>query len=145
MGRTNAVTENEEPAIAKIPGHTMAEAAEAMQKFGEAMRKEHRPAELKKFRTDDPPMMARQIVHNLFYNYIGLPMEDVYIVWFCSALKNWKALVSTNALDSAYYEVTHNGEKDETYVDRYAKEINVKVRPDGVADFTQVSDFGRIW
>lgn len=106
---------------------------------------EDRPTEMKKFRTTDPILQARKSVHFLFYNDIGLPLDDVYVVMFASVLGGWKALVSTNVLDNAYYEVTHNGSNGETYVDRYIKEINVKLRPDGVADFTQISDFGRIW
>lgn len=90
-------------------------------------KKEDRPAEMKKFRTDDPLMQARQYVKELFYPGPALPIEDVYIVWFCSAVGNWKALVSTNCLDNAYYEVTWNGEKAEMYVDRYVKEYNVKI------------------
>ena len=70
-------------------------------------------------------------------------MDDIYIVWFCAALHNWKALVSTNVLDNCYYEVTHNGDKDETYVDRYVKEISVTVRPDGVADMRLISEVVR--
>ena len=34
----------------------------------------------------------------------------------CKALKNSKALLSTNIPDGLYYELTYNGEKDEIYV-----------------------------
>ena len=50
---------------------------------------------------------------------------DLYIVWFCKVLGNWKALVSTDLFSGAYWEVTHNGAKQETYVDTYAKRSNV--------------------
>lgn len=53
--------------------------------------------------------------------------EEVYIVWFCKTLQNWKALVSTDVSDGMYYEVTHNGDKDETYLDAYKKFDNVKI------------------
>lgn len=36
-------------------------------------------------------------------------------------LQNWKALVSTTVSDGMYYELTHNGDKGETYVDVYKK------------------------
>lgn len=55
-------------------------------------------------------------------------MDDVYIVWFCKTLKNWKALVSTTLSDGMYYEVTYNGDKDETYLDAYRKWENVVVK-----------------
>ena len=53
--------------------------------------------------------------------------DDVepYIVWFSKTLQNWKAMLSTDAPDGLYYEVTHNGSKGETYVDTYEKRSNV--------------------
>lgn len=51
--------------------------------------------------------------------------EDVYVVWFAKTLQNWKALVSTTLPDGMYYEVTHNGDKSETYLDAYKKFDNV--------------------
>lgn len=50
--------------------------------------------------------------------------EECYIVWFSKTLQNWKALVSTDSRDGVYIEVTHNGNKDETYIDIYAKVSN---------------------
>ena len=47
--------------------------------------------------------------------------EDVFIVWSCKVLQNNKALVSTTVSDGMYYEITHNGDKNETYVDAYKK------------------------
>lgn len=71
-----------------------------------------------------------------------LPTEDVYVVWFCSTIQNWKALVSTNVKDNAYYEVTHNGEKNETYVDRYVKTQQMKVdRNIDKATITKIDNF----
>lgn len=54
--------------------------------------------------------------------------DNVYIVWFCKTLQNWKALVSTTLADGMYYELTHNGDKNETYVDAYKKWENFTVR-----------------
>lgn len=51
--------------------------------------------------------------------------DQVFLVWFSKTLKNWKALVGTTLDDNFYYEVTHNGEKNETYVDVYDKIDNV--------------------
>lgn len=54
--------------------------------------------------------------------------EGMYIVWFCKTLQNWKALVSTDVINGVYWEVTHNGDKNETYVDTYFKSRNVCVK-----------------
>jgi hypothetical protein len=48
-------------------------------------------------------------------------LDDVFVVWFCKTLKNWKALVSTTQPHAWYYELTHNGETGETYIDCYTK------------------------
>lgn len=53
--------------------------------------------------------------------------ENVFIVWFCKTLQNWKALVSTTVSDGMYYEITHNGDKQETYLDAYKKWENVRI------------------
>ena len=60
---------------------------------------------------------------------IVLTEDDVFVVWFCKTLQNWKALVSTTVSDGMYYEVTYNGDKHETYLDAYKKWEN-KCIPD---------------
>ena len=57
-----------------------------------------------------------------------LTEDDVFVVWMCKALQNNKALVSTNVSDGMYYEITHNGDKGETYLDAYKKWENVCVK-----------------
>ena len=74
---------------------------------------------------------AKQIVADYFNQHVDvtdgtqITTDDVFIVWFCKTLQNWKALVSTTVPDGVYYEVTHNGDKDETYLDVYKKWENV--------------------
>jgi uncharacterized protein DUF6275 len=58
---------------------------------------------------------------------VSFILDDVYIVWFCKTLQNWKALVSTDLPDGMYYEITHDGDKGETYIDAYKKFDNVIV------------------
>lgn len=76
---------------------------------------------------------ARKIVMDYFNSHVEktdnkqITMDDVYVVWFCKTLQNWKAMVSTTVSDGMYYEVTHNGDKNETYLDAYKKWENVKV------------------
>jgi hypothetical protein len=59
---------------------------------------------------------------------------DVYVVWFAKTLQNWKALISTTLPDGMYYEITHNGDKHETYLDAYKKFENVRIS-DHPSDF----------
>ena len=58
---------------------------------------------------------------------VQITLDDVYIVWFCKTLQNWKALVSTTLPDGMYYEVTYNGDKKEIYLDAYKKFENQKI------------------
>ena len=74
--------------------------------------------------------MAKKAVVK-WYNEHNAPasitMEDVYIVWFCKVLQNWKALAGTHHGDGMYYEVTYDGDKDCAYVDAYKKWQNVQM------------------
>ena len=49
------------------------------------------------------------------------PEFDVYTVWKCKALQNWKFLISSSLYDGMYYELTYNGDKHEWYLDAYKK------------------------
>lgn len=51
--------------------------------------------------------------------------EDVFIVWACKTLQNYKALVATTVPgDGIYAEYTYNGDKKELYEDIYGKFSN---------------------
>ena len=46
---------------------------------------------------------------------------EVFTVWKCKVLQNWKYLISSTIHDGMYYEMTYNGDKDEWYLDAYKK------------------------
>lgn len=50
-----------------------------------------------------------------------IPPFEVYTVWKCKALQNWKYLLSSTLTDGMYYELTYNGDKNEWYLDAYKK------------------------
>lgn len=62
-------------------------------------------------------------------NNVTITSDDVYVVWFCKTLQNWKALLSTTVPDGMYYELIYNGDKKELYLDAYKKWEN-KCVPD---------------
>lgn len=73
---------------------------------------------------------AKRIVQNhidSLYVHQTVPVYEIYVVWFCKTLQNWKALVSTTMSDGMYYEVTYNGDKRETYLDVYSKIENIVI------------------
>ena len=59
---------------------------------------------------------------------LAISEEEVFTVWSCKTLQNHKALLSTTVPDGMYYEITHNGDKQETYVDAYKKFENFVVK-----------------
>ena len=77
---------------------------------------------------------AKQIVIDYYNEHVEktdnkkLTESEVFVVWFSKTLQNWKALISTTISDGMYYEVTHNGDKKETYLDAYKKWENVCVK-----------------
>ena len=78
--------------------------------------------------------LCKEIVVDYFNKHVDktdlkkITEDDVFIVWSCKTLQNNKALVSTTVSDGMYYEITHNGDKNETYVDAYKKWENFVVR-----------------
>ena len=59
---------------------------------------------------------------------VKVSIDDIYVVWFCKTLQNWKALISTTLPDGMYYEVTYNGDKKEIYLDAYKKFENKSIK-----------------
>lgn len=65
----------------------------------------------------------------IVYDYINSHLDksndpvkfDVYTVWKCKALQNWKYLLSSSLPDGMYYELTYNGDRNEWYIDAYKK------------------------
>lgn len=79
-------------------------------------------------------MQCKQIIVD-YYNsradktdYAVITLDDVFVVWSCKTLQNNKALLSTTVYDGMYYEITYNGDKNETYLDAYKKWENVCIK-----------------
>jgi hypothetical protein len=54
-----------------------------------------------------------------------IDLSNVYIVWGCKTLQNYKCLASTDISgDGIYAEYTYNGDKQELYEDVYKKVTN---------------------
>ena len=58
-------------------------------------------------------------------NETQIERDDVFIVWSCKTLQNYKCLASTTVSgDGIYAEYTYNGDKQELYEDIYKKLTN---------------------
>lgn len=65
---------------------------------------------------------------NWYNNQVGvtkIDLDNVFIVWSCKTLQNYKCLASTTVSgDGIYAEYTYNGDKQELYEDIYDKVQN---------------------
>ena len=73
-----------------------------------------------------------QLVRDYILNHLDksdkTPQFDVYTVWKCKTLQNWKYLLASTLPDGMYYELTYNGDKKECYLDAYKKFENVCIK-----------------
>ena len=71
---------------------------------------------------------AKIIVYNYILEHLDktdiIPEFEVYTVWKCKALQNWKFLISSSLLDLRYYEITYDGDRKRWYLDVYTKVEN---------------------
>ena len=83
-------------------------------------------------KTVDMDLRAEAIVSDYIYGHLDksdkIPDYEVYIVWKCKALQNWKYLLSSTLFDGMYYEVTYNGDHKEWYLDAYKKFENKVIK-----------------
>ena len=58
----------------------------------------------------------------------NIDLSNMFVVWSCKTLQNYKALLSTSVSgDGIYVEFTYNGDKQELYMDVYMKIVNEKI------------------
>lgn len=56
---------------------------------------------------------------------VEIDLSNVFVVWSCKTLQNYKCLVSTDISgDGIYAEYTYNGDKQVLYEDVYGKITN---------------------
>ena len=72
-------------------------------------------------------MIIRDYVEKNLDKSQPVPEFDVFIVWQCKTLQNWKFLLGTTLQDQRYYELTYNGDKKEWYLDDYVKIKNTVI------------------
>lgn len=72
------------------------------------------------------PDRAIRLVYEINYSK-DFDFSNLRLVWFTKTLQNWKAMVADISSGGAFYEVTYNGSKSETYIDTYTKIGNICV------------------
>lgn len=75
---------------------------------------------------------ALDYVSDYIYDHLDksedYPDYEIYIVWKCKTLQNWKYLISSTLYDGMYYELTYNGDAKEWYLDAYKKFENKVIK-----------------
>lgn len=62
---------------------------------------------------------------DMYHTQQRIDLSNVFVVWSCKTLQNYKCLVSTTVSgDGIYAEYTFNGDKQELYEDVYQKMTN---------------------
>ena len=78
--------------------------------------------------------LCKQIVVDYFNTHADktdnkqISKDDVFIVWSCKTLQNKKAVLSTDLVNGILFEITYNGDKNETYIYVYKKWENFVVK-----------------
>lgn len=70
-------------------------------------------------------MLRERAARTQDLSLLKLTVDDVFVVWFCKTLQNWKGLVGCHSLPGEYFEVTFDGDKQQIYVDCYMKAANI--------------------
>lgn len=88
----------------------------------------------------DMDKIALSIVEDYIIEHLDksdlVPTFQVYTVWKCKILQNWKYLISSTIPDGMYYELTYNGDKEEWYLDAYKKFENRCIKmSEGVGNY----------
>jgi hypothetical protein len=85
-------------------------------------------------REESIPDKARMYVYSYVKEHLSksdihttFSIDEVYVVWSCKTLQNWKCLVSTTLPDGMYYEVTYDGDKKKIYFDAYKHFRNISI------------------
>lgn len=72
--------------------------------------------------------VCKRKLMNWYNSQVGstkIDLDNVFIVWSCKTLQNYKCLASTTVSgDGIYAEYTYNGDKQELYEDIYDKVQN---------------------
>ena len=72
---------------------------------------------------------ALKLVSDYIKEYLDASDEisefEIYIVWKCKILQNWKYLLISDLPNGMYYELTYDGDNKRWYLDSYNKFENI--------------------
>ena len=77
--------------------------------------------ELKKTMDNTAKELVRRYIADHLDKSEETPEFEVYTVWKCKVLQNWKYLCASTLPDGMYYELTYDGDKNRWYLDAYKK------------------------
>lgn len=74
-----------------------------------------------------------EIAIRLVYSYMksedappNFTQDDVFVIWYCKTLENWKAILSASYKGAPLIEVTYSGVNKDTCLDVYKKKDSLR-------------------
>ncbi len=73
--------------------------------------------------------MIQRYYYTELFGYSIVSSDEIFLVWYCKTLQNYKALLGVTGQYGEYFEVTYDGDRNKVYLDIYKKDKNIVTEP----------------
>ncbi len=75
---------------------------------------------------------SKRMIQRYYTELFGgstVSFDEIFLVWYCKTLQNYKALLGVTGQYGEYFEVTYDGDRNKVYLDIYKKDKNIVAEP----------------